>query len=158
VKWEAATRPVKNLGVCHIVTRMAVILAKKRGLFPLMALPVRLFFGGKLGEGTQAMPWIHLTDAVRAISFLLQDETSQGPYNLITPSPTSSAEFTREIARSLHRPYWFHVPKFLLKLPLGEMSVLLTEGRYSQPRRLLEAGFAFKFPTIDKALEDIYSK
>ena len=64
----------------------------------------------------------------------------------------------RTIARTLHRPYWFHVPGFLLKLVLGEMSVLITEGRYSQPRRLLEQGFQFKFPNIEKALEDIYSK
>ena len=158
VKWEAATRPVEALGVRHIVTRAAVILAKKGGLFPLMALPVRLFFGGKLGDGIQAMPWIHLGDTVRAMSFLLQSQGSQGPYNLIAPSPTSNAEFMRSVARALHRPYWFHVPKFLLKLVLGEMSVLITEGRYSQPRRLLEEGFEFKFPSIEKALEDIYSK
>jgi uncharacterized protein (TIGR01777 family) len=137
---------------------MAVVLAKQGGLFPLMALPARLFFGGKLGDGTQAMPWIHLTDAVSAMSFLLQRPVSQGPYNLIAPSATSNAEFMREVARSLHRPYWFHVPKILLKLVLGEMSVLVTEGRYARPRRLLEEGFEFEFPTIEKALEDIYSK
>jgi uncharacterized protein (TIGR01777 family) len=158
VRWEAATQAVEELGVRRIVARAAVILAKKGGLFPLMALPVRLFFGGKLGNGAQAMPWIHQADVVRAMSFLLQSETSRGPYNLIAPTPTSNAEFMREVARALHRPYWFHVPKFLLKLPLGEMSVLITEGRYSRPRRLLEEGFEFKFPTIKKALEDIYSK
>ncbi len=123
-----------------------------------MALPVRLFFGGKLGDGTQAMPWIHLMDAVRAMAFLLEGESPQGVYNLIAPTPTSNAEFMREVAKALHRPYWFHVPKFLLKLALGEMSVLITEGRYSQPRRLLEEGFEFKFPVIEKALEEIYSK
>jgi uncharacterized protein len=158
VTWEAATRPVEALGVRHITARTAVILARKGGLFPLMALPIRLFFGGKLGDGTQAMPWIHLTDTARAMTFLLQSERAQGPYNLIAPSPISNAKFMREVASALHRPYWFHVPKFLLKLPLGEMSVLITEGRYSRPRRLLEEGFEFKFPTIEKALENIYSK
>ena len=158
VKWEAATQPVEELGVRRVVTRMAVVLDRRGGLFPLMALPVRLFFGGKLGAGTQAVPWIHHLDAVRAMSYLLQSETSRGPYNLIAPSPTSNAEFMREVARALHRPFWFHVPKFLLKLPLGEMSVLITEGRFSRPRRLLEEGFEFKFPTIEKALENLYSK
>jgi len=157
VKWETATRPVEALGVRRIVTRLAVVLAREGGLFPLMTLPVRLFFGGKLGDGTQAMPWIHLTDTARAMTFLLQNEGSRGAYNLIAPSPTSDAEFMRAVAKSLHRPFWFHVPKFLLKLPLGEMSVLITEGRYSRPRRLLEEGFAFQFPTIEKALEDLYS-
>jgi uncharacterized protein len=157
VRWEGATRPVEELGVRYVAARTAVVLAKKGGLFPLMSLPVRLFFGGKLGDGTQAMPWIHLADTVQAMTFLLQSEGSQGPYNLIAPSPTSNAEFMHAVARALHRPYWFHVPKFLLKLPLGEMNVLITEGRYSQPRRLLEEGFEFKFPTIEKALEDLYS-
>jgi len=92
------------------------------------------------------------------MSFLLQNEGSQGVYNLIAPTATSNAEFMRKVAQALHRPYWFHIPKFLLRLPLGEMSVLITEGRFSQPRRLLEEGFAFRFPTIEKALEDLYSR
>ena len=158
VKWEAATQPVEDLGVRRIVTRTAVILAKKGGLFPLMALPVRLFFGGKLGDGSQAMPWIHLADQIRAMEFLLTKESSREAYNLIAPTPTSNSEFMRAVARALHRPFWFHLPKFLLRLPLGEMSVLITEGRYSQPRRLLEEGFEFQFPRIETALENIYSK
>jgi uncharacterized protein (TIGR01777 family) len=140
------------------VTRTAVILARKGGLFPLMALPVRLFFGGKLGDGSQAMPWIHLADQIRAMEFLLTKESSREAYNLIAPTPTSNSEFMRAVARALHRPFWFHLPKFLLRLPLGEMSVLITEGRYSQPKRLLGEGFEFQFPRIETALENIYSK
>lgn len=158
VKWEQATQPVEELGVRRVAARSAVVLARRGGLFPLMALPVRLFFGGKLGDGTQAMPWIHLADQVRALEFLLANEGTRGAYNLIAPTPTSNEEFMRAVAGALHRPFWFHVPRFLLKLVLGEMSVLITEGRYSQPRRLLEEGFEFKFPRIESALEDVYSK
>lgn len=158
VKWEAATERVEMMGVRRIVARSAVVIAKKGGLYPLMTLPVRLFFGGKLADGSQAMPWIHLADAIGAMKFLLEDENTRGAYNLIAPTPTSNSEFMCAIARTLHRPFWFHVPKFLLKLVLGEMSVLITEGRYSQPRRLLEEGFKFSFPIIEKALENIYSK
>jgi uncharacterized protein (TIGR01777 family) len=158
VKWEAATQPVEELGIRRVVTRSAVVLARRGGLFPLMALPVRLFFGGKLGDGTQAMPWIHLLDEIRAMRFLLENENAHGAYNLIAPTPTSNTNFMRAIARALHRPFWFHVPKFLLKLVLGEMNVLITEGRYSQPRRLLEQGFQFQFPRLEEALGEIYSK
>jgi len=158
VKWEAATQPVEELGIRRVVTRSAVVLARKGGLFPLMTLLVRLFFGGKLGNGTQAMPWIHLKDEISAIKFLLENENARGAYNLIAPATTSNADFMRGIANVLHRPFWFHVPKFLLKLVLGEMSVLITEGRYSQPRRLLEQGFQFKFPQLAEALGDIFSK
>jgi uncharacterized protein (TIGR01777 family) len=157
IPWEDATQPVEQLGVRRVITRNAVVLAGRGGLFPLMALPVRLFFGGKLGDGAQATPWIHLADEVRAMKFLLENEEARGPYNLIAPTPTSNAEFMRAVARALHRPFWFHVPKFLLKLVLGEMSVLITEGRYSQPKRLLEQGFQFEFPKIEEALKNIFS-
>ncbi len=157
VKWEAATQAVEDLGIRRVVIRSAVVLDRRGGLFPLMALPVRLFFGGRLGSGAQAMPWIHLTDEIRAIKFLLENESARGAYNLIAPLPTSNADFMHAIAHVLHRPFWFHVPKMLLKLALGEMSVLITEGRYSQPRRLREQGFQFKFPTLEEALEDIFS-
>jgi uncharacterized protein (TIGR01777 family) len=121
-------------------------------------LPVRFFFGGKFGDGLQAMPWIHLADVVRAIRFVLENEHAQGPFNLIAPTPTSNAEFMRAIAKVLRRPFWFHMPASLLRLPLGEMSVLLTEGRYSQPKRLLEHGYQFQFPSIEAALRNIFSK
>jgi uncharacterized protein len=75
VQWEAATQPVEDLGVRRVAARSAVILARRGGLFPLMALPVRLFFGGKLGDGSQAMPWIHLADEIRAMKYLLESET-----------------------------------------------------------------------------------
>lgn len=158
VKWEDATAPVEELGVRRVVTRSAVVLAGRGGLFPLMTLAVRLFFGGKLGDGSQAMPWIHLADEVRAMKFLLENEEASGAYNLVAPTPTSNADFMRAIASALHRPYWFHVPKFLLRLALGEMSVLVTEGRYSQPKRLLEQGFEFNFHQLGDALQNIFAK
>jgi uncharacterized protein (TIGR01777 family) len=156
VPWEDATRSVEDLGVRRVITRNAVVLSKRGGLFPLMALPVRLFFGGRFASGTQAAPWIHLEDYVGAVRFLLENEEARGPFNLIAPTPISNAEFMRLIARQLHRPYWFHLPAFLLRIPLGEMSILLTEGRYSLPKRLLEMGFQFKFPTFEDAVKDIF--
>ncbi len=158
VKWEAATQSVEELGVRRVVTRTAVVLSNQGGLFPLMALPVRLFFGGKFGDGRQAMPWIHLADEIGAIRFLLEKENAHGAYNLIAPEPTSNADFMKTIAKVSHRPYWFHVPTFLLRLVLGEMSVLLTEGRYSQPGRLLELGYQFKFGRLEDALVDLFNR
>ncbi|NWG06257.1 MAG: TIGR01777 family protein [Chloroflexi bacterium] len=156
VHWEAATQLVEELGVRRVITRNAVVLSSRGGLFPLMALPARLFFGGRFGNGTQAMPWIHLADQVGAIRFLLENENTHGAYNLIAPAQTSNADFMKTVAKVLRRPYWFHVPAFLLRLVLGEMSVLLTEGRYSQPKRLLEAGYRFQFETLEGALQEIF--
>lgn len=155
VPWENVTKPVEDLGVRRVITRNAVVLARKGGLFPLMTLAPRFFFGGTFGDGNQATPWIHIVDHVRAMRFLLENEQAHGPFNLIAPQPTSSAEFMRAVSRALRRPYWFHVPKFLLRLVLGEMSVLLTEGRYSAPKRLIELGFPFQFGKLNEAMEDL---
>jgi uncharacterized protein len=155
IPWEDATKPLEELGIRRVIARNAVVLARTGGLFPLMTLAPRLFFGGKFGDGQQAMPWIHLADQTNAMRFLLEQEDARGPFNLISPQPTSNAEFMRAIARRLNRPYWFHVPKFLLQLILGEMSNLLTEGRYSQPKRLIELGFRFKFENLEHAIDDL---
>lgn len=156
IQWEAVTQPVEELGVRRIIARTAPVLSRRGGLFPLMALPVRLFAGGKFGDGCQAMPWIHLADEIAALRFLLENENARGAFNLIAPQPTSNADFMKAIAKELHRPYWFHVPAFLLRLVLGEMSVLLTEGRYSQPKRLLELGYPFQFGRLEDALTDLF--
>ena len=157
VGWEDATKSIEDLGVRRVVTRNAVVLARRGGLFPLMALPVRLFLGGKFGDGEQATPWIHITDHIAAIRYLLENENAHGPFNLIAPTPTSNAEFMRKIANALRRPYWFHLPAFILRIPLGEMSIMLTEGSYSQPKRLIDLGYKFQFPKLEDALVNLFN-
>ncbi len=155
VQWEAATQSVEELGVRRVVARTAVVLDSHGGLFSLMALPVRLFAGGPLGDGKQAVPWIHLKDEIEAIRFLLENKNARGAYNLIAPAQTSNADFMRAVAKALHRPYWFPTPAFLLRMVLGEMSVLVLDGRFAQPKRLLELGYQFRFPALDGALKDL---
>jgi uncharacterized protein (TIGR01777 family) len=142
VDWEGATRPVEDLGVRRVVTRSAVVLGRGEGLLPLMALPVRLFVGGPLANGKQAMPWIHVADEVGAVRFLIDREDARGAYNLIAPQAASSAQFVRAMA--------------ILRLVLGEMSTLVSHGRFAQPKRLLGLGYRFKFPTLGDALSDIF--
>lgn len=156
VGWEDSTKSIEELGVRRVVTRNAVVLDGRAGLFPLMALSVRLFFGGRFGNGKQAVPWIHLKDLVNAIRFLLENENASGAFNLIAPAQTSNDEFIRTIAKTIKRPYWFHLPTFLLRIPLGEMSVLITEGSYSQPKRLLELGYKFQFSTFEDAAKELF--
>ena len=155
VQWEAASKPVEELGMRRVVARTAVVLDTHGGLFPLMALPVKLWAGGPLENGRQAVPWIHLADQVAAIQFLLDHADASGAFNLIAPQPTSNAEFMRAVARAMHRPYWFPTPAFLLRIALGEMSTLLLDGRYSRPARLLQSGFKFRYPTIEAAADSL---
>lgn len=104
------------------------------------------------------MPWIHVEDQIGAIRFLMDHPEANGPYNLIAPQQTSNAEFMRILAKVLRRPYWFWYPEFLMRLVLGEMSVLITEGRFSKPERLFEIGYNMHFSKLEEGLRDIFKK
>jgi uncharacterized protein (TIGR01777 family) len=156
VEWENSTSSVEERGVRRVITRSALVLDAHGGLLPLMALPVRLFLGGPLAGGEQAMPWIHLADETGALRFLIENDQAHGPFNLIAPSPTSSAKFTRSLAEVLHRPYWFPFTRILLRTVLGGMSDLVAEGRVSHPRRLAALGYQFQFEHPKDALADLY--
>jgi uncharacterized protein (TIGR01777 family) len=156
VQWEDATKSIEALGMRRVVIRSAVVLGKGDGLLPLMALPVKLFVGGPLGGGKFAMPWIHINDWVGAVRYLIANGNATGAYNLIAPTPTSNAEFYCALASVLHRPYWFPTPAFLLRTLLGEMSVLVVEGRFALPKRLTESGYKFQFEAAREALADLF--
>lgn len=158
VDWEGSTAAVDSLpGVRRAIIRTSLVLDATAGILPLMALPVRLFAGGPLGNGRQGISWIHLDDEVRAIRFLLENENARGPFNLSAPNPVSCAEFYRALAKTLHRPYWLPVPAFVLKLSLGGLSSLLLDGQYALPLRLAAAGFYFKYAQLEEALKAVYS-
>lgn len=156
VKWEDATKSVEELGVRRLVLRTSPVLDRENLIMKLIALPVQLFFGGPIGSGNQAFPWIHIKDWVGAVRYLMANESTHGVYNMIAPEQTSLADFTKVLANVLHRPYWFPVPAFLMRNVLGEMSVLILEGRFSQPKRLLESGYRFQFPGPREALTDLF--
>jgi uncharacterized protein (TIGR01777 family) len=153
--WERSTEEVEKSGVRRVVVRTGLVLSLRGGLFPVALLPFRLFVGGPLGNGRQGVAWVHAEDHRRALRFLAGNADARGVFNLTAPQPVSNAELGRAIARSLHRPYWFPTPAFLLRLFLGEKSTLVLDGQRVVPRRLLEAGFEFHHPTIDDALADL---
>lgn len=154
-EWEASTQPVEQLGVRRVIIRSAIVLSAKEGILPIMLLPVRLLAGGPLGCGDQGLAWIHLADEVAAIRFLLENPAASGPYNLVAPETGSSARFISLAARQLRRPYWLPVKAFMLRLALGEMATLLLDGLYLRPARLQEAGFTFRFASLEPALRDL---
>lgn len=153
--WEASTEAVEAMGVRRVITRTGLVLSTKGGLFPVIALPFRLFVGGPLGSGRQGFSWIHAVDQRRALRFLIETSGARGPYNLTAPEPVSNAELGRHVARALRRPYWFPTPGFLLRLVLAEKAMLVLEGQKVVPQRLLDAGFDFRFPNLKLALEDL---
>jgi len=111
-----------------------------------------------MGTGSQWITWIHVADESRAIRYLLENNNAVGAYNLTSPNPVSNANFGKEIAKVLHRPYWFWIPGFLLKLVLGDMSSLLLEDKRVIPRRLLGEGFNFLYPDLPSALAELLER
>lgn len=156
VKWEAATQSVEELGGRRLILRTPPVLARENLIMKLIALPVQLFFGGPIGSGKQPFPWVHIRDWVAAVRYLMANESGHGVYNMIAPEQTTLADFTRVLANVLRRPYWFPVPAFLMRNVLGEMSVLILEGRFAQPKRLLASGYMFQFPGPREALTDLF--
>jgi uncharacterized protein (TIGR01777 family) len=141
-----------------VVIRTALVLDARAGILPLMALPVKLFAGGRLGDGRQGVSWIHLDDHVRAMRFLLENGKAFGAFNLSAPNPLTNADFMAALAKALGRPYWFHVPAFALRLALGEMSTLLLDGQFALPQRLVNLGFVFRFETAAEAFQSLFGR
>lgn len=155
VAWEASTAAVEQWGVRRPVIRTGVVLSTHGGALPRMLPPFRLGVGGPLGSGKQWFPWIHIADEVGAIRFLIETEEATGPYNLTAPGPVTNAGFARALGRVLRRPAFMPVPAFVLRLLFGEMATVLLDGQRAVPRRLLEAGYRFRFTDIEDALRDL---
>jgi uncharacterized protein (TIGR01777 family) len=155
VDWEASTQSVEAMGVRRVVLRIGIVLAKEGGALSRLLLPFRLFLGGSLGNGCQGWSWIHRDDWVEAARFLMENPQAQGPYNLTAPQPVSNAELCRILGKVMGRPSWLPVPAFALRQLLGEGADFLLTGQFVLPKRLLEAGFAFRYPDPESALRAI---
>ncbi|RAH36874.1 TIGR01777 family oxidoreductase [Halomonas sp. SL1] len=154
-RWEAAAEGVTAFGTRLAILRLGLVLDAGGGMLQRLLPPFKLGLGGRLGDGTQFMPWVHRQDLVNAILLLLERDDLQGAFNGSAPHPVTNAVFTRLLARHLHRPALLPVPAKVLEIGLGEMSRLLLTGADMRPARLEEAGFVFRFPTLEEALTDI---
>ena len=150
--WEAEARRAESLGVRTVLLRIGVVLGKDGGALKRMLLPFKLGLGGRLGSGTQWFPWVHIDDVCGLTLEALRDTRYRGPVNAVAPGSVTNAEFTRALARAVHRPAVFPVPGPILRALLGEMSGMLLEGRRVDPAFAVAKGYSFRKPEIDGAL------
>jgi len=166
-KWEAAARGV-DPAKCHrhVQMRIGVVLGavrgkalpigKGRGFLPIIRLPFCLGLGGIIGSGKQFLPWIHIDDMVNVLAYSIFNKNMSGIYNGVSPGIVTNEQFTLEFAKHLHRRIMWHIPAWLVKLIVGrERAGIVLEGQYVVPKRTLEAGYQFRYPTIDVALKDL---
>ncbi len=155
VGWEAAAKRSAQLGVRVVQLRTGVVLARESGAFPLMRGMFDWGLGGRLGNGRQYMPWIHIQDEARMILWAAESSHLSGPLNVSAPRPVTNAELTRQLASNMNRWAIFHAPAFALRLALGEMSETLLGSQRALPTRALAEGFSFDFPELGDALADL---
>ena len=137
------------------IVRFGIVFAKDGGILPRMLLPIKLNMVGRIGYGRQPVVWVHIQDVLRAIEFLMLNETSTRIFNVVCPEKMTQAQFAQTAAQQLHRKPLFCLPAFVLKGMLGEQAQLVLNGQYVQPKALQELGFEFKYPTLKLALADI---
>ena len=156
-KWEESADKFKTLGLKVCKLRTGIVLSNKGGALPEMAKPIKMGLGSAFGTGKQMQSWIHIHD-IAALYFFAISNDLEGVYNAVAPNPVSNEKLTMAIARVLKKPLFMpNIPKFVMKLLLGEMHELLFENRNLSDLKIIEKGFVFKYKTIEKALENIYA-
>ncbi|MCC6243364.1 MAG: TIGR01777 family protein [Gemmatimonadaceae bacterium] len=154
VAWEAATAPAQKAGIRVVHARTGIVQGAAGGALAKQLPLFRYGVGGPLSDGNQWVSPIALDDEIGALHFCLMHESLSGPVNLVSPTPVTNAEFTATLAHVLGRPAFARVPAFALRLALGEEMANLTvlASQRVLPKRLLEAGFQFRLPTLDAML------
>jgi uncharacterized protein (TIGR01777 family) len=151
--WEEAAEPARAAGIRVVSFRQGVVLARGGGsILDRMWTPFKLGVGGRIGSGKQWLSWVALADLVDAYRLALTSDLS-GAFNLVAPNPVTNAQFTKAFGRAIRRPTIFPLPSVGARTVFGEMGdeVLLGSQR-ALPARLLDAGFAFRYPDLDEAL------
>lgn len=154
--WEQEAKKSIKLGVRLCIIRLGVVLGKNDGALKKMIPSFKLGLGGKIGDGKQYFSWVHIDDVVASYVFLINSSVSSGIYNLTSPNPVTNKIFTYNLSKKLNRPSIFTMPSFVIKTLFGQMGEnILLEGQRVVPEKLTKEGFIFKYPLIDKSLENL---
>lgn len=155
--WEEAALKEKELYQRSVIIRVGIALGSDGGLAQKLMPLFKLGLGGKLGDGNFYMSWIHVKDLARIFVKAVEDQKMSGIYNASAPFPVTNSEFTKTFANTYRKPAMFNVPKFALKIVMGEMAEYAVKGVKAMPKKLKEDNFHFLYPTIETAVKDVVS-
>lgn len=151
--WEAEAMKMGNARVA--VMRTGFVLGRDGGAMRLVLPVFRAGMGGRLGSGRQWMSCIHVDDVARMALWAVENEGIAGPFNAVMPQPCTNAEFTKAVAKAVHRPAILPAPEFVLRLFLGRMSSLLLDSSKVRPGVALAKDYSYAFPQLDSALDNV---
>lgn len=154
-RWEALALTAQSEQTRVCLLRTGMILARKGDALGRLKMPFYCYLGGKMGDGRQYLPWIHIDDMRDGIIWLLTHATLQGPFNMVAPQAVRNQAFAETLGRVLHRPACVPVPATVIRLLMGEASVLLLDGQRALADKLLASAFTFRWPQLEGALNDL---
>ncbi|MFL2651211.1 MAG: TIGR01777 family oxidoreductase [Anaerolineales bacterium] len=154
--WESSSAVI-GVGVRRIVARFGLPLSIKGGFLPRVLFPYKMFVGGPIGNGKQYYSWIHMDDTVQSLIYLIENEENSGVFNITAPNPVTNSEFGRKLGDTIKRPHWMPVPGLAFRALFGEVADVVVTGQRVIPERLEKAGFSFRYPNIEKALQNTLS-
>ena len=157
VKWEKSIEPVKESGKRLTIFRIGIVLSREGGALAEFAKPVKYGVAAILGSGKQVISWIHINDLVRLFTKAIGDPQMHGVYNAVAPTPVSNSELVTKLAREIKGKFYIpmHVPAFVLKMMLGEMSIEVLKSTTVSSVKVHLTDFTFLYPTIDAALREV---
>jgi len=155
LKWEEEIDQFKRISIMVSKVRTGIVLAKEGGALQKMVTPIKFGIGAAFGTGKQHQSWIHNHDLASLYYYILLNKL-EGVYNAVSPYTVTNEGLTKAIAKTINAPYFMpNIPKFLLKLVLGEMHQILFTSQNVSSRKILDKGFQFKYASLDKALQDL---
>ncbi|MHB9013392.1 MAG: TIGR01777 family oxidoreductase [Ignavibacteriaceae bacterium] len=154
-KWEEEASEVEKFGVRHAGIRTGIVLNPNDGALKQMLLPFKLFLGGPIGSGRQWFSWIHVDDIVGIYLFSLDNTLIKDGVNAASPNPVTTKDFAKTLGKVLHRPCIFPVPRFAMKITLGEVADVVMASQRVYPKKLMDFNYRFKFENLREALENL---
>lgn len=152
-RWETAVDRIKTLNIKVSKIRTGLVLSGKGGVLKELSGPIRYGMGVAFGSGKQMQSWIHLFDLVNIYYFVLKNEL-EGIYNAVAPYPVTNNELVKQIAKVMKKPLFIpNIPKFIMEMTLGEMHVLLFASQNVSAKKIISAGYQFKYLSLEKALK-----
>lgn len=155
--WEESIEPVQTVVKRLVKFRIGIVLSNDGGAFPEFKKPVKFGIAAVLGSGKQVVSWIHIEDLCRMFLFAIEHENVQGVFNAVAPEPVRNKELTLLLAEKMKGRFFvhMHVPVFVLKAMLGQMSVEVLKSTTVSCEKIRTEGFTFLYPTIETALENL---